>query len=104
MHDLCSILLLNFPPTICWPQSDTGGDELRGVLNAGDAGFSVVSHPETREMVCGFWRKFSAAVTDLGGNAPPRNVVETTVGTVSGDPNGIYFLSWWLRSDLRMSR
>ena len=67
MHDLCSILLLNFPPTIYWPQSDTGGDKLRGVLNAGDAGFSVVSDPETRKMVCGFQSEVAAAVTDLGG-------------------------------------
>ena len=65
MHDLCSISLLNLPPAIHWPQSDKGDGEPRGRLNAGDAGFSVVSDPGMRKMVCGFWREVTTAVTDL---------------------------------------
>ena len=82
--------VLNIPSAIYWPQPDTSGDELTGVLNAGDTGFSVVSDPETREMVCGFWREVAAAVTDLGGYAPPGSVVETTLVGVSGDPSANY--------------
>lgn len=33
----------------------SSGDEVTGVLNAGDLGFSGISDPETRESVCGFW-------------------------------------------------
>ena len=42
---------------ICWPRSDTGWEELRGVLNAGDAGFSFVSDPES---------EIAAAIKGLG--------------------------------------
>ena len=54
-------------------------------MNAGDAGFSIVSDPEMREMVCGLRREVTAAVTDLGGYAPPGSVVEKTLIGVSED-------------------
>ena len=59
-------------------------------MNAGDTGFSVVSDSETTETACGFWREVAAAVTDLGGYAPPGSVVDTTLVGVSGDPSANY--------------
>lgn len=58
---------INVPPAITWPEPVTGGDEITGVLQAGDLGFSVVSDAQTTESVCGFWREVAAAVTNLGG-------------------------------------
>lgn len=58
---------VNVPPAINWPKPNSNGDEISGVLNAGDTGFSVISDPETKESVCDFWRQVQAAITDLGG-------------------------------------
>lgn len=58
---------LNVSPAIVWPQAVGGGEEIVGVLEAGDSGFGVVGDEQTRESVCGFWREVAAAVTDLGG-------------------------------------
>ena len=80
----------NIPPAIHWPRPNTSGDELTGVLNAGNTGFSVISDPETRETVCKFWREVAAAATDLGGYAPPGSVVKTTLVDVSGNPSANY--------------
>ena len=60
------------------------------MLNAGDAGFSVISDPETRETVCEFWREVAAAVTELGGYAPLGSVVNRTSVGVSGHPSANY--------------
>ena len=51
---------INVPPAITWPKPVRSGDEITGVLNVGDLGFSVISDPETRESVCGFWYVFSS--------------------------------------------
>ena len=77
----------NNPPAIHWPRPNTRGDELMGVLNAGDAGFSIISDPETRETICEFWREVAAAVTELGGYAPLGSVVNRTSIGVSGVPS-----------------
>ena len=58
---------LNVPSAITWPKPSSGGDQISGVLNAGDLGFSVVADSQTEESVCGFWREVAAAVTNLGG-------------------------------------
>lgn len=65
----------------------SSGDEITGVLNAGDLGFSVISDPEMKESVCGFWRDVAAAVTNLGGYAPLGGVVATTIVDVMNDPS-----------------
>lgn len=80
----------NVPSAIHWPQPDTSGDELRGVMNAGNTGFSVISDSETRGTICEFWREVAAAVTDLGGYAPLGSVVNKTLVGVSGDPSANY--------------
>ena len=81
---------LNVPPAIYWPQPDTSGDELTGVLNAGDTGFSLISDATTTETICDFWREVAAAVTDLGGYAPPGSVVDTTLAPVTNNPSAKY--------------
>ena len=58
---------MNVPSAITWPKPSSGGDQISGVLNAGDLGFSVVADSQTEESVCGFWREVAAAVTNLGG-------------------------------------
>jgi len=60
----------NIPPAITWPKPVSGGEEVTGVLNAGNLGFSVISDTETKESVCNFWREVQAAVTNLGGKLP----------------------------------
>ena len=58
---------INVPPAITWPKPVSSGDEITGVLNAGDLGFSLISDTETKESTCSFWREVAAAVTNLGG-------------------------------------
>lgn len=81
---------INIPPAIPWPKPVSSGDEITGVLNAGDLGFSVISDAETKESVCGFWRDVAAAVTNLGGYAPLGSVVPTTIVNVTNDPSANY--------------
>jgi len=64
--------IFNIPSAITWPKPVTSGDEITGVLNAGDLGFSVISDKQTKESVCGFWREVAAAVTNLGGKCIRR--------------------------------
>lgn len=83
--------LLNVPPAINWPKAgSSSANELTDVLNAGDLGFSLISDNETTEVVCGFWREVAAAVTNLGGYAPPGSVVTNTIVPVTGDPSANY--------------
>lgn len=67
-----------------------GGDALTGVLDAGDLGFTLVEDAQTRKSRCGFWRDVAAAVTSLGGYAPPGSVVGTGLVPVTGDPSRNY--------------
>ncbi len=39
---------------------------------------------------CGFWREVAAAVTNLGGYAPPGSVVQQGLVTVGNDPSVNY--------------
>lgn len=80
----------NIPPAITWPKPNNAGDEVTGVLDAGDLGFSTITDTQTRKTVCNFWRQVAAAVTDLGGYAPPGNVVPTTLVGVANDPSANY--------------
>ncbi|KAL6720357.1 hypothetical protein ACLMJK_002278 [Lecanora helva] len=60
---------INVPPAITWPKPISTGDEISGVLNAGDTGFSVISDSQTRESTCEFWREVAAAITNFGGRS-----------------------------------
>ena len=57
-------------PKVSWPVAGLVGDEISGVLEAGDLGFSTKSDPQTRESVCEFWRNVAMNVTLEGGYAP----------------------------------
>lgn len=78
---------LNIPFAITWPEPGNVGDSLTGVLDAGDFGFSLVTDGETKSSVCNFWVDVAAAVTELGGYAPPGSVVKTTLVPVTNDPS-----------------
>ncbi|KAI9742049.1 MAG: hypothetical protein M1834_000439 [Cirrosporium novae-zelandiae] len=81
--------ILNIPTAIKWPTvGNVNGEKLTGVLKAGNLGFSTTSDSETTESACGFWREIAAAVTNLGGYAPPGSVVNQTLITVTNNPSG----------------
>ena len=84
----------NLPPAITWPKptNDLNADQLADVLDAGNLGFSTIADPETGRARCGFWQDVAAAVTALGGYAPPGSVVKSGLGSVSvgGDPSANY--------------
>ena len=58
---------INVPSAITWPKPGSSGDQISGVLEAGDLGFDVITDSQTEESVCGFWKEVAAAVTNLGG-------------------------------------
>ncbi|KAF1808072.1 alpha/beta-hydrolase [Eremomyces bilateralis CBS 781.70] len=61
--------------TASWPEV-TVEPTLRNVLDAGNPGFSLISDNQTTADVCDFWLDIQAAMTSLGGYAPPDSVVE----------------------------
>lgn len=84
---------VNLPPAITWPKtgnSSADGDRLSGVLNAGNLGFSLITDAQTARSRCDFWVQVAAAVTYLGGYAPPGSVVPVTLVPVRGDPSANY--------------
>lgn len=81
---------INLPPAINWPIAGNTGNELTGVLNAGDLGFSIITDHQDTKNVCGFWEQVASAVTNLGGYAPPAGVVQTTIVPVTNDPSANY--------------
>ncbi|KAL9594897.1 MAG: hypothetical protein Q9219_006774 [cf. Caloplaca sp. 3 TL-2023] len=81
---------INLPPAIPWPKPGNSGDRLTGVLNAGDLGFGLVEDAQTARSRCGFWVQVAAAVTGLGGYAPPDSVVPSTLVLVTNDPSANY--------------
>ncbi|KAG8533899.1 uncharacterized protein KY384_001640 [Bacidia gigantensis] len=83
---------INLPPAITWPKPDNSGDQVKGVLNAGDLGFSVIQDDETGKGRCSFWKDVAAAVTSAGGYAPPGAVVQSglTGVNVGNNPSGNY--------------
>ena len=82
--------VLTIPPAISWPKPGNSGDALTGVLDATDLGFILITDQHTRKSVCNFWIQVAAAVTGLGGYAPPGSVVSTTLVPVKGDPSANY--------------
>jgi len=76
----------NFPPTVQWDHPVSGnGEQIANVVNVGDWGFGTVSDDQNKKTPCDFWRGFAAAVTALGGYAPPGTAVAVGVmGQFSG--------------------
>ena len=54
------------PPAVTWPRPDNSGDTLKGVLNAGDLGFSVIQDEKVGKEKCRFWRDIAERVTKAG--------------------------------------
>lgn len=81
---------LNVPPAITWPKPGATGDKLTGVLDAGNLGFRTIEDGQTARSRCDFWVQVAAAVTSLGGYAPPGSVVPTTLVPVRNDPSANY--------------
>lgn len=48
-------LILNVPTTIEWNHPDSSGEEITGVLDVGDLGFSSVSDTQNVKTACDFW-------------------------------------------------
>lgn len=48
-------LILDIPTTIQWNHPDSSGEEITGVLNVGDVGFSSVTDDQNEKTACDFW-------------------------------------------------
>lgn len=82
----------NAPPAVRWdhPRSSAsqeagGGEHITGVLDVGGWGFGAVTDDKLPKAACDFWRRFAAAVTALGGYAPPGAVVAQDLVRVEGN-------------------
>jgi hypothetical protein len=67
--------VFNIPSAISWGHPDSSGEQITGVLNVGDWGFSTVADTQTDKAGCDFWRNVAAAVTNLGKSPPSLNCV-----------------------------
>lgn len=77
--------ILNIPSAIQWNHPDSSGEKMGNVLNAGDLGFSYIQDTQNLKSRCDFWMEISAAVTSLGGYAPPGSVVSQNLVPVMND-------------------
>lgn len=80
----------NVPSTVTWDHPNSAGEEISGVLNVADLGFSSVSDSQNQKTPCDFWRSVAAAVTSLGGYAPPGSELDQTLVAVVGNPSANY--------------
>jgi hypothetical protein len=70
----------SWPSTVEWPVVSVGSGEMMGnVLQARQAGFSLIDDTQNLKSHCDFWVNFQAAVTMGGGYAPPGSVVGTSL-------------------------
>ncbi|KAL9634627.1 MAG: hypothetical protein Q9204_002921, partial [Flavoplaca sp. TL-2023a] len=61
---------LGLSPTVAWPKPEGSGDKVRGVLQAGNLGFSVISDGQVRRETCDFWLGIMEALTKEGNSQP----------------------------------
>ena len=69
---------------IRWDHPKNDKQSLEGVLEFGALGIGMVSDKTNEKEPCEFWKKFAAAVTVLGGYAPPGEVVQQDWVQVEG--------------------
>ncbi|KAL8838672.1 MAG: hypothetical protein Q9176_004912 [Flavoplaca citrina] len=83
---------VSIPPTITWPKAVVSAekDGVERVLRAGSLGFGVKDDKQVSKSRCAFWTDVVAAVTRLGGYAPPGSVVNQAVAPIPGDPSANY--------------
>ncbi len=82
--------VFNLPPTVRWDHPNSAGEQMAGVVNVGDWGFGTVLDDQNEKTPCDFWRNIAAAVTALGGYAPPGAVVAQSLVNATGDPSANY--------------
>ncbi|ORY61347.1 Alpha/Beta hydrolase protein [Pseudomassariella vexata] len=82
--------VLNIPPTVKWNHPDSKGERIAGVVNVGNLGFTTGSDDKNEKTACEFWREVAAAVTNLGGYAPPGAVVGQGLVAQEGDASEKY--------------
>ncbi|KAH8816214.1 Alpha/Beta hydrolase protein [Xylogone sp. PMI_703] len=82
--------ILNIPSAISWPHPNSSGNQISGVLNVGDWGFSTISDSQNEKASCEFWRELAAAVANLGGYAPPGSVVSQSLIHVPNNASANY--------------
>jgi hypothetical protein len=58
--------IFNIPSAIEWKHPESSGEQITGVLNVGDLGFSWISDTQNEKTPCDFWREVAAAATNLG--------------------------------------
>jgi hypothetical protein len=77
------------PATINWPLVDVAGtgEEMSNVLQAKEAGFSLIDDTQNLASSCEFWINFAAGVTIGGGYAPPGTVVASNLVPASYTAN-----------------
>jgi carboxylesterase type B len=77
--------VLNVPPTIKWPHPSSQGEQILGVVDLGNWGFSTVNDDQDKKTPCDFWREVAAAVTSLGGYSAPGAVVPQNLVAITED-------------------
>jgi len=82
--------VLNLPPTVPWNHPNSRGEHIAGVVNVGNWGFGTVADDQNPKTPCDFWRNIAAAVTSLGGYAPPGAVLSQGLVSVDGDASVNY--------------
>lgn len=82
--------IVNVPTTVNWGHPDSSGEQISGVLNVGDLGFGTTNDDQNEKTACDFWIEIAAAVTNLGGYAPPGAVVSQSLVPVPNDPSTNY--------------
>lgn len=85
-------VVFDLPSTIQWdhPVSNHSGEQIMGVLNVGDFSFSTINDTQNEKSACDFWRSVAAAVTSLGGYAPPGAIVAQSLVKVGNNPSANY--------------
>jgi hypothetical protein len=61
--------IFNIPSAIPWSHPDSSGEQITGVLDVGDFGFSWVSDTQNEKTPYDFWREVAAAATNLGNGS-----------------------------------
>lgn len=82
--------ILNLPPTVTWGHPDSSPEQMKGVVNVGDWGLGAIADTQNDKSACDFWHDVAAAVTNLGGYAPPDAVVMQGLVKVTGDASVNY--------------
>lgn len=82
--------IVNLPPTVKWNHPNSKSEKTSGVVNVGNWGFSTINDDQNQKTPCDFWRNIAAAVTNLGGYAPPGAIMQEALVKATNDPSANY--------------